>query len=160
MTFNEFIDHKNRDAIKHLNTIKKLLESQDVKVSSHLNEVDPYIFVHNTGDRLSFQGIRIYQIGSQLAYRIQKEEKTHPFGKAYSLNLEEMYEDLLEDHPEPEKAGKALIKSVVDEVKKFFEKNVIAEKELQSQSVGMGNNNQYGAILIRNNPLDYGNMRG
>jgi hypothetical protein len=54
-------------------------------------------------------------------------EKTHPFGKAYQLNLEEMFGDLLADHRNPEEAGKQVIKAVTEEVKKFFDKTASAE---------------------------------
>lgn len=131
-SFNEFVDHKEREGKRHLRIVAKLLESQGFSVKDHLSNDEPYVFMAAPEKNVSFDGIRIYKIGSQLAYRIQKEEKTHPFGKAYQLNIEDMFDDLLSDHQEPESAGKEVVKAVTEEVKKFFTKTAAAEKELRS----------------------------
>lgn len=130
-TFHQFLNKKDREARKHLEIINKLLESNDFKVKNHLKDDEPYIFVYNPIKHASFDGIRIYKIGSQLAYRIQKEENTHPFGRAYQINVEDMFNDILSDHSKPDEAGKEVAKSIVNEVKKFFEKSADMEKDLR-----------------------------
>jgi hypothetical protein len=155
-TFVEFIDKKEREAKKHLKIVKKLLESQGMKVSDHLKADDPYIFVFNPGQNVSFNGIRVYQIGSQLAFRIQKEENTHPFGRAYSLPVEDMFEDLMSDHHKPEVAGKKVIQAVTEEVNNFFVKSAEAEKELLSSD--FGGNDPMKKLALRSTGTDYSNM--
>lgn len=156
-TFIEFVDKKEREAKKHLKIVKKLLESQGMKVADHLKEDDPYIFVSNPGQNITFDGIRLYKIGSQLAFRIQKEEKTHPFGKAYPLPIEDMFNDLMSDHHKPEVAGKKVIEAVTEEVKRFFIKSAEAEKDLRGAEIG-GNPDPMNRIAIRSTGTDYSNM--
>ena len=133
-TFKEFANRKERQSKKQLKIVKKLLESQGLQVKDHLDDDDPYLFLQKTNDSVSFGGIRIYKIGEQMAFRIQKQESTHPFGQAYPINIEEMFNDLMNDHHKPEEAGKQVIKYVVEEVKRFFDKTAEAEKDLKKCS--------------------------
>jgi hypothetical protein len=151
-TFLEFVDKKEREGKKHLKIIKKLLESQGIKVAAHLDEEDPYIFMWNPNQNVTFDGIRIYKIGEQIAYRIQKEENTQPFGKAYPLDIEDMFNDLMSDHHKPEDAGKEVVKAVVEEVKRFFAQSAEAEKDLRS---GEFSND---GIAMRSTNTDYANL--
>lgn len=131
-TFYEFIDKRTRQDRKHLRIIKKMLESHGIQVKSFLDEQDdPYIFAVAPNRSLSFDGIRIYKIGGNVAYRIQREEKTHPYGKAYPLKIEDMFEDFMSDDIKQEEAGKRVINTVVSEVKAFFDKSLEAEKEVE-----------------------------
>ncbi len=157
MEFKEFIDKKEREGKKHLKIVKKLLESGHLKVGDYLEEDDPYIFLHTPAKTLSFDGIRIYKIGNQLAFRIQKEEKTHPFGKAYPMDIEEMFNDLLSDHHKPEVAGKKVIESVINEVNKFFKKTAQAEKELRSREFDKSID-PLGRLVVKSTGTDYSNM--
>lgn len=129
--FLEFIDRKQRDAKKHLDLIERLLKQNGMQATQHLDEDDPYVFVKSPGQKLSFDGIRIYEIGQMVAYRIQKEEKTHPYGKAYLLDIEDMFNDFMGENMEEEEAGNKVIESVVEEIKKFFDKSAKAEQELK-----------------------------
>lgn len=151
-TFLEFTDKKERQAKRHLKIIKKLLESRGMKVADHLKDEDPYIFMFNPSENVSFGGIRIYQIGSQIAYRIQKEEHTHPFGKAYPLDIEEMFHDLMSDYHKPEEAGKKVVEAVIEEVKDFFAQSADAENELRSAEFDNGK------IMMSSMGSDYSNM--
>lgn len=155
-TFVEFVDKKEREAKQHLKIVKKLLESQGMKVSDHLKADDPYLFLFNpTENNVSFEGIRIYKIGSTLAFRIQKEEETHPFGRAYPLDIEEMFNDLLVDHHKPEEAGKRVIKAVRDEMVEFFKKTSEAEKDLRNFEFDP--NDPFSRVAVRSNNMDYSN---
>ena len=78
-------------------------------IGDHLKEEDPYLYVHNKNENLSFNGVRVYKIGDIMAYRIQKEEKTHPYGKAYLLDVENMFNEFLEDMEEKEEAINGLL---------------------------------------------------
>lgn len=129
--FIEFVDRKQRTAKKHLGLVEKLLHKGGLEVKSFLEEDDPYIFVKNPNKNLSFDGIRIYQIGDILAYRIQRRMETHPYGKAYELNLEEMYNDFMSEFSDEEKSGRKVIESCIHEIKTFFDKSVNAERENQ-----------------------------
>ena len=128
--FHEFVIKKQRDAKKHLKIIKTVAEKGGFKVEDFTSvHEDPYIFVYAPSRDLSFDGIRIYQIAGEIAYRTQRESKTHPYGRAYQLPVQEIYEDLLEDQPK-DKIGSEIIDIVNKEIKSFFERSVQAEKEL------------------------------
>lgn len=129
--FLEFIDRKQRSAKKHLDLIERLLKKGGMQVQAYLEEEEPYVFVKSPSKNLSFDGIRIYEIGQMIAYRIQKEEKTHPYGKAYMLDIEDMFNDFMGENMGEDEAGNKVIESVVQEVKKFFTKSEEAERDLK-----------------------------
>jgi hypothetical protein len=130
--FLEFVDRKQREGKKHLKLIERLLRKGGMQVYAHLeDEEQPYVFVKAPNEKLSFDGIRVYEIGEMIAYRIQKEEKTHPFGKAYMLDIEDMFNDFMSENMEEEEAGHKVIESVVEELKKFFTKSGKAEQEMR-----------------------------
>lgn len=132
--FLEFIDKKQRQAKKHLKLIEQLLSKNGMEVKSHIdNDEDdqPYIFVKSTDKRLSFEGVRIFEIGNMVAYRVQKQEKTHPYGKSYMLDVEDMFNDYMSENMKEEEAGKKVIESVVDEIQKFFSKSAKAEADMR-----------------------------
>lgn len=139
-SFKSYVDKKQRSTVKQLKIIKSLLEKNGLKVSDFTENVsvdgDPYIFVYNTSGTRYFDGIRIYNIGGKFAYRVQKEEATHPFGKAHSLNMEEMFNDFLdEEGADEKKAGNMIIKEVPKILRDFFERSATAEKEIETQEI-------------------------
>jgi len=129
-TFKEYVDKKTREGRKQLETIKKILEREGLKVTSFLEEEEPYLYLISPGGGLPFDGIRIYKIAGTVAYRVQKESKTHPYGKPYQLDIEDMFGDIITDDDMNErKAGEEVIKSVVQEFRKFFTQSSEADKE-------------------------------
>jgi hypothetical protein len=157
LKFNAFIDKKEREGKQQLKLIEKMFAAHGIKVVDNLDDNDPYIYVYNPQKNTFFEGIRIYKIGKQIAFRVQKEEKTHPFGTAYSLPIEDMFTDLVSDH-KPEEAGKRVIEAVLTEVKKFFEKSAIAEKEIREKEF---DRNSFGKVVIRSSDfgmVDYSNL--
>jgi hypothetical protein len=149
-SFKEFIDKKQRDAAHQLKTIKKLLEKNGFTVESYLTKDDPYIFLNSNNDQLSFGGVRIYKIGSTIAYRVQKENITHPYGASYCLNVEDMYNDLLSEYGDEEKCGKIVINSVVAEFISFFKKSHKSERQLSAEEL-----ERNGKFVSKNATLDY-----
>ncbi|MEI8269819.1 MAG: hypothetical protein WCG45_00460 [bacterium] len=138
MNFFEFVNRKQRESIKHLKIIKKMLEQSNVKVQGFLDDENPYIFVKNPlKEKLEFEGIRIYQIGEMIAYRVQREKDTEPYGKSYLLDLEDMFNDFMSENIEEEKAGEMVVNGVINELKKFFEKSVEAESKAQDRDPGV-----------------------
>lgn len=160
-TFGDFIDKKQRDSLKQLGLMRKLLEKSGLKVEGYLETDDtdePYIFCFNPSSNTSFDGIRIYKIGDRLAFRIQKENRTHPYGKAYPLEVEEMFHDLLSDEGiDQRKAGEKVIEMVTKEVKKFFDKSVDAEKEERKSNIE-GETDNAGNVLVRTTGTDYSSL--
>lgn len=131
-TFNEFVDKQTRKAQKHLSLMKKMFETNSMKVKDNLEgygEEEPYIYVYNKDNDLSFEGVRIYEIGGKIVYRVQKEFDTHPYGRAYELDIVEMYDDLMNDKKKEEEIGKEIVKSVVNEIKGFFDRSAKFEKQ-------------------------------
>ena len=145
-TFIEFVDRKQRETTKQLEIVKGILRKSDLQVASFLHgkHEDPYLFVYSTGGN-NF-GIRIYKIGDQLAYRIQRKEKTHPYGQSYPLDLEEIWDDLKSDGKSTDEAVKEIVKAVGDEIKDFFKQSTKATKEIRKNTPDEG-------------PLGYVNVR-
>lgn len=159
-TFGEFVNKKKRDMIKQLGIIEQCLRKQGLKVESflHNDEDDPYIFCFNPAKNTSFDGIRIYKIGGQIAFRIQKESQTHPYGRAYAIPVEEMFQDFLsDDGVKNEEAAKKVVESIINEVLRFFQKSEAAEKQDRRDTV-VGNADNAGGILMKSQGTDYSNM--
>ena len=131
LEFHEFLDKKKRDARKHLKLMESLLKQGGFKVVNHLEEEGgAYLYVFNPKRNLSFDGLRVYEIGGDIAYRIQKEEKTQPYGRAYQLPVDQMFEDLLgEDDMDDNAIGKEIVESIIKEINSFFAKSYEAEKK-------------------------------
>jgi hypothetical protein len=158
-SFVEFVDKKTKDTLRQLGLLKRVLEKNGMTVANFLEDDDPHIFIRVNKKNLSFDGVRIYKIGGGLAYRVQKEEKTHPYGKAYSIDVEGMYDDMISDEMDEEKAGKEVMKSLVQEIRKFFDKSSDAEKELRSIEFDKSSNKDpMGNIVARTTGTDYANQ--
>jgi len=132
--FLEFVDRKERESIRHLSVVAKALKSSGLKVHEHIGKEDSYIFVKSTKDELPFEGIRIYEVGGSLAYRVQKEKDTEPYGKAYTLDLEEMFNDFMGEKMKEEEAGKEVVKGISKEIKEFFSKSAKAYSEIEDRT--------------------------
>jgi len=160
-TFKEFVGKKDREANHQLKTVKKLLEKHGFTVEAYLeNEEDPYVFLNANDDQLSFDGVRIYKLGDVMAFRVQKEKDTHPYGKAYPLDIEAMFNDMMSESGSEKKAGEEVIESIVDEFKRFFKKSKTAEKELRSAEVDQEREDGNGKIMVKNGSLDYASSIG
>ena len=156
-SFKEFIDKKTRDAKKQLQIVKRVLEKEGMSVVDFLEDEDPHIFLKNPGGRLSFDGVRIYKIGSNIAFRVQKEDKTHPYGKAYNLDVEDMFRDLLSDDMNEEKAGLAVVQAVAHELRSFFDKSAMAEKDQQAGDFDR-QGDPLGRVMMRSTGTDYSSL--
>lgn len=155
-TFLEYVDKKQRESKRQLRIVAKLLESGGLKVRKNLDDESPYIFVAVPGKKMSFEGVRVYKIGNHMAFRVQKEEKTQPYGKAYPLNLEDMFRDYISDHMDEEKAGQLVVKSVVKEMQKFFKQTMEAEKEIMQGDFSQSD--PLGRVIIKSTGTDYSQM--
>jgi hypothetical protein len=159
-SFRDFYENKVRLAMKHLNILSKVMEHSGFKVDSFLNEQfeEPYIFIYNPNSNTSFQGVRVYKIGDKIAYRIQRENQTHPYGNAYSLEVELMFDDLVEEGEDPKHVGSKVMEIITKEFRAFFDESAKAEKERNVADQG-AENDALGSVHIRN-PLggDYSSM--
>lgn len=155
-TFGEYLDKKHREARKQLGIIKEVLQKGGMKVLDHREgeSNDPYIFLFNPTSESDFKGVRIYKIGEKLAFRIQREEKTFPYGKAYSLNVSKLFNDLISDDIKEEVAGKMVIEMVVKEMKRFFTDSQKAQEKIQTQDLST-NGDPLGKVLIQSPGSDY-----
>jgi len=150
--FVEFVDRKQRESRRQLRIVKKMLESGDLEVKGHLDSDDPFVWVKAKDKKLPFEGIRVYQVGDQIAFRVQNLEGTEPYGRAYPLNIEQMFNDFMGENIGEEKAGKKVIEAVVNEVKKFFRKSAEASEEIRTgQKDGVG-------TIVKTGGSDYSAM--
>lgn len=149
--FLEFVDRKERESRRHLKIVLKALKESGLHTYNHIDHEDSYIYVKSDNKDLPFEGIRIYEIGRSLAYRVQKEKDTEPFGKAYSLDLEEMFNDFMGENMKEEQAGKAVIKGVINEIKQFFSKSAKAQTAIEE----LGDSKP---VIIKTGGTDYSGM--
>jgi len=149
--FLEFVDRKERESIKHLNLVEKALKNAGLETNSYVDQDDSYIFVKTTNSDTPFEGIRIYKIGDTLAYRTQKEKETEPYGKAYLLDLEEMFNDFMSENIKEEKAGKKVIDSLINEIKQFFDRSAKAEAEISGKERDK-------TVILKTGGTDYSGM--
>lgn len=156
-SFGSFVDKKKRESIRQLELMKKILEQNNFKVRDFLNEQDsdPYIFCYNPLKNSSFEGIRIYKIGNELAFRIQKESQTHPYGSAYPLPVESMFNDFLTDNTDEDEVSKQLVEAIGKEINNFFEKSSKAEESSRKLSY---NKDSVGSVLVRSTGTDYASL--
>jgi len=125
-------------------------------LSTDNEDSEPYIFCYNPSKTGSFDGLRIYKIGNDLAFRIQKENKTHPYGSAYPLPIESMFYDFLSDKGVDEKkAGEKIIEAVGKEIRKFFEKSLEADRAQREEDIEQ---DSAGSVITRSGGTDYSSM--
>lgn len=154
-SFGSFVDKKKREANHQLQLLKKVLEEDGFKVENFLHEDDdddPYIFCYSSLNSGDFRGIRVYKIGDQIAFRVQKENKTHPYGAAYSLPVEEMFDSFLSDEISRKKAGDKVSKAICSEIRKFFEKSHKAERDERQNII---DKDPAGSVMVRTTGTDY-----
>lgn len=129
MRFSAFVDKKTNRARKELEVVRDILKEGGLKVEDFIKEEDPYLYVPSNKQSLDFGGVRIYKVGNSVAYRIQNDKDTQPYGASYSLDVESMFEDLISDMGE-EKAAEEIKKAVVEEINNFFKKSLEAQDEI------------------------------
>ncbi len=159
-SFDEFIDKKAREGRRHLHIIRDVLHKGGLKVADyteHREDDDPYVFLYNPESGSSFRGVRIYNIGDGVAFRIQREEKTQPYGSAYSLKIPDMFNDLVEDMDQ-EKAGKKVMEYIIKEMQRFFVKSGRVENELQSSEIQ--GSDPMSRLVIQSSGLDMARQVG
>lgn len=158
-SFGEYVNKKRRDSVKQLKIIGRVLKKEGFKVESFLEDDDPYVYCYNPLRSSDFDGIRIYKIADKIAFRIQNESKTHPYGKAYSIDVEDIFDDFLQDdNVEDSEAGKKTINTIGKEVRKFFERTKKAEDENRHRDMRTRHDADLGGVNIRSSGLDYGSL--
>lgn len=151
-SFRDFYENKVRLAIKQLNIVAQVVEKAGFKVDHFLDEqfTEPYVYIHNPNRNTSFEGVRLYRIGDKIAYRVQRENKTHPYGNAYTLDVELMFDDLMEEgEHKPEEIGNKVMEMVTKELRAFFEESAEAEQQRNDQETGK-NPDGLGTVQVRN----------
>jgi hypothetical protein len=153
MKFSSFIDVKNKQTIKQLETLKEIL-SKEFSIDAYLENENPYLYLRAKKET-PFQGVRIYKIGSNWAYRIQNESETEPYGKAYPIDIERMFEDLIPDMSEDE-AGGVIADALIEEFNNFFDKSAKLDKELSSGQFSK-NDISNATVVVGSNSGDFTN---
>jgi hypothetical protein len=131
-TFREFLGGKRREAKRQLHMVQEVLKRGGFRVEDFLDERfdDPYVFCHNPKKDTSFKGVRIYKIGDKLAYRVQRESTTHPFGTAYIIDMDAIFNDLTADGiTKKEHIGHKLMEEVIQSIRAFFKESAEAERQ-------------------------------
>lgn len=152
MRFSSFLDKKVGEARRQLKIIRDIVSESNLKADDFSDRHEPYLFVANPTKDLDF-GVRIYKVGSDLAYRIQRRKDTQPYGEAYPLNLEGSFADLVSDMTEEEAAEK-IKEAVVNDLKLFFKRSSEAHDELLANR---GGEDGVGRVLISSGNGDLSN---
>ena len=155
-TFLEFVNKRRRDGKRHLTILEKVFKHGKLPAKSFMDEDTPYIYLMAPNDERSFGGVRVYQVGDTIAYRVQKQEHTEPFGRPYLLDLDEMYEDFMMDDIKEEEAAKRIVQAVADELTRFFRKSKEAEEDFQDMEFDRQTDSM-GKIILRPTGSDYAN---
>jgi hypothetical protein len=163
LTFLEYSIHRVREQQpKKLGLLLKSIKSAGLVAIDHTDdEKDPHIFVRAHPQPEEFQGIRLYILGHIVAFRSQKLEDTAPYGKAYLLDMQKIYEDLLEEEdPKNEEEKKETLKKLVriigDKIRKYWSDTIEDEEEqLQDELGGMERTDIGGAMLAPAYGNDY-----
>ena len=150
--FLEFVNRKQREARRHLQIIEQVLKNAGLSAKAFLEEDQPYVYLKSTNPKVSFEGVRIYEVGGMIAYRVTKEKDTEPYGRAYQLDLEDMFNDYMSESPKEEEAGKKVMKSVVSELKRFFDMSADAERDLKDRGTGDG------GVILKTGGTDYSSL--
>jgi len=150
-SFREFLGAKQRESVRQLHIVQKVLEQGGFKIKDYLGERfdEPYIFVFNPNNDTSFKGVRVYKIGDKIAYRVQRESETHPYGTAYMLDLDGIFNDLMEDGAKKQELGKKVMETMVKELHAFFDESSTAEKDADN-FMGDGSEGGLGMVHVRN----------
>lgn len=151
--FVEFVDRKHREAKRKLRLVKKIMKEGGFDVISRLDDEEPFIYVLNNKSTTNFSGIRIYEIGGLIAYKVQRTEDVQPYGDARLLDFEEMFHDYMTEDDSEKKAGNKVIKSAIDEITRFFEKSAEAEslllnKEPEQRTIMKTGGTDYASMLL------------
>lgn len=152
INFFEYSIKKDRENKRRLNIMFNVLKENGFNPKKHIDsDSDHYIFVPTLNKKTSFEGIRIYPIAETFAFRVQKMEKTEPYGKAYDLSVEDIFNDLMSENIGEEKAGKETAHIICTEIKDFFEKSVKAEELL-------ANSEEESGIAFRTTSSEFSNL--
>lgn len=129
MIFQDFVDRKHRKAIRELKILEQIVKMGGFETKGFFEDkFDPYVFVKSNTET-PFEGIRLYKIGDHIAYRVQNEVDSHPYGSAFDLNVEAMFDDYVEDG-EHKHLGEKVAKSVVEDLKHFFKINAQMSRDM------------------------------
>lgn len=154
-------------AERKLKLIRKSLEKNFLEIEDFTSDCQqPYLFVYDPTQNLSFGGIRIYTNNEIVAFRTQKLPETQPYGNSYQLDIQQMLDDILDNTKEKDKnkIAEMLMKLLTSVIRQFFIKSIDAEAEeaesitsdLPKDMIGsMTTKKDTDAIAVRNTGTDY-----
>ena len=158
--FSNFLKRKDRENKNNLRVLGKVLARAGFLVRDHLDHhQDAYLYVEKPIsydpliETLTFGGIRIYTVGNSIvAFRPQNRENAEPFGLSYSLDITNMYKDLIKEQ-NTDKIGLDLIRYLVEEVLNYF---VLSAKRQSDEEQDNVVDNMGKVINGNSNGTDYG----
>jgi|APGre2960657373_1045057.scaffolds.fasta_scaffold00093_20 hypothetical protein len=158
-TFLEFNNMLEQHTKEDLEMLLYIFEKDGLRVESFLDSEDiPYIFIYNPLEDTSFQGVRVYKLGDILAFKVQRYPESKSYGKAYPIEIQDMYDNFIADKKTKEEAVKELRKILCKNMRDFFKKSKVAEdKIVRSQIHDPDALDGAGQIVIRNTGTDYSN---
>ena len=162
-TFLEYSLHRVRSyEPDRLKDLFKLLEKGGLVVTDRTHEEnDPHIWVQAHPKPQEFDGIRVYLLGNICAFRVQKLPTTEPYGKSYLIDLQGIFDKILEKmgndaKKDSKKAVKELVQAVAKKIKSFYFDAIRDEEEfVQDQLYGPERTDVGGAALVPSSGFDY-----
>lgn len=163
-TFLEYAIHRVKTfEPKRLHNLYLALKKGGLAVINRIHQQnDPHLWVQAHPQPEEYRGLRIYLLGNICAFRVQKLESTEPYGKSYLLDLQEMYDNILEDlgeeedNKDPNMAMNILIKQMCDKIRKFYIDSIKDEEEfLSAQLNGPERQDIGGAAILPVTGIDY-----
>ncbi len=130
MYFKEFIEKQTHEYQKKLSLLYDTLKGQPKHdIFDHSDDRNnPYVFIRvkiksETYDKLSDLnlGVKVFNIGNKLVYRLQNGSFGHPIGPSKILEDREEIEDKIEQGMTEEEAYIDLFKNIPETILKFME---------------------------------------
>lgn len=155
--FKEYHDQVHFDIMNKLQLVKKVFEKCGFRVDDFTKEDSPYVFLYAPLQNLSFKGVRVYFIGDNLGFRVAKMPETLPYGTAYSLHFQDVFDEILDNSgknsdKEKTKLLREFCKVIGDQMRKFFKDTKKAEDYLVSaEIIDNTGDSSFGSINIKDN---------
>lgn len=127
--FGDFVNYKNRLLLPKLEILASVFKQGKFETTESLEDInDPFIYI-KSNKPVKFGGVRLYFLNDQLIYKPQKTIKDKPFGKAYPLDLNGFFEELMSEDVDEETMAKEIIDYLNQVITVFFQKNSELERK-------------------------------
>lgn len=126
--FSDYLKSRNYSGRRKLAIFAEVMRRADLHVIPRFDGAEPHLFVSRGPDRT---GVRIYEIGDRLAFRVQDLPDGEPHGRAFGIDVQRLFEEIIEeiDDKTPENAAWLLLGELGNAMKSFFADSIKAARK-------------------------------